>query len=617
MLNHVSFDNTVLALNRYEFNNDDTVSLLNGLEINRHNPMLLPDYDPSIWTQDVWVWKSQCFSIDNVNFCLGITACDNYFAYLLNSAGYTVYNPSFLVSMNHYDRLSSVISEDGILKGAVSKKRDPQMRTFKDDKLYLKNVDDIIDKYTVSTTISIPRTYTILSQYNIKSVHELQYNIDSLAQFSNDGYWRYSDKEKYFEIIFDKVYNIAIIDIMGKPCSRTDMVYGYISKFKLQYCISDDKWRDYDITLNGVPRQNGNFIRRNYLEPSIYCNRVRIYSIESKGIPAIKVRLYGNSIVSNNKHEFTLTEFNASWQKPVSTEYTAFTQLNKAYRLPFNYFAFPWASLIDEIWVKGTALKMIISEYKNKEKVYFTVIQHMRYAELFSTFQSLNIRYVFTPHCTHANRCNAKKFGIELFGFQLYATVKRDMTEALIPMKSRLYLTSFIGQYDSAKYLTDIRLKIFKIFSQYNDCLIKRRGKWHFQGMVYGGELNTDTHLESEYKTALSNSKFSLCPSGSGPNSIRIWESMSYGSIPVILADTLILPTIKTMKWTDAIILWKEKDIDSLYTYLHSITVEEIESKSKACLELFYTYFRPETFSRVIVEEMDAIINYNTIMHPN
>jgi hypothetical protein len=37
-------------------------------------------------------------------------------------------------------------------------------------------------------------------------------------------------------------------------------------------------------------------------------------------------------------------------------------------------------------------------------------------------------------------------------------------------------------------------------------------------------------------------SVFALCPSGSGPNAIRLWEALGYGAIPVILADHLWLP---------------------------------------------------------------------------
>ncbi len=44
------------------------------------------------------------------------------------------------------------------------------------------------------------------------------------------------------------------------------------------------------------------------------------------------------------------------------------------------------------------------------------------------------------------------------------------------------------------------------------------------------------------YASNLQRSVFALCPSGSGPNSIRLWEALCFGAIPVILADHLWLP---------------------------------------------------------------------------
>ena len=44
------------------------------------------------------------------------------------------------------------------------------------------------------------------------------------------------------------------------------------------------------------------------------------------------------------------------------------------------------------------------------------------------------------------------------------------------------------------------------------------------------------------YVNTLQLSVFALCPSGSGPNPIRLWEALGYGAIPVILADHLWLP---------------------------------------------------------------------------
>jgi hypothetical protein len=305
---------------------------------------------------------------------------------------------------------------------------------------------------------------------------------------------------------------------------------------------------------------------------------------------------------------FQMVSYNAEWQKPVITEYNVYKQLTAA--LPYNYFAFPWATLIDagcNNLKKVTDLTHMLKSFVKTDIVYCTVVQHILFMKLLELLKICNIRHVFTPHCTLKDKEIAKTHGIELYGFPLYAAVKKTSLDANIPLEDRKYLTSFIGQYDRRCYLTDIRLKIFDLFAGKPDCLIKRRGEWHYQGIVYGRTGTTDTALEREYKEALAQSKFSLCPSGSGPNSIRIWEAMSFGSIPVILADTLVMPTIRTMAWSDAVIFWKEGEIDELYAHLKSISKEEMESKSKACLELFATYFSDEAFCRVLFEHFATV----------
>ena len=74
---------------------------------------------------------------------------------------------------------------------------------------------------------------------------------------------------------------------------------------------------------------------------------------------------------------------------------------------------------------------------------------------------------------------------------------------------------------------------------------------WHFEKMVYSksqnakGDINSgenESRSRSHYNKILLDSRYSLCPSGSGPNSIRFWESLGAGSIPILLADTLELP---------------------------------------------------------------------------
>jgi hypothetical protein len=81
---------------------------------------------------------------------------------------------------------------------------------------------------------------------------------------------------------------------------------------------------------------------------------------------------------------------------------------------------------------------------------------------------------------------------------------------------------------------------------------VESRREWHFEQQVYREQVHgepADAARHAELRTeadsfaaTLQQSVFALCPSGSGPNSIRLWEALGYGAIPVILADTLALP---------------------------------------------------------------------------
>ena len=154
-----------------------------------------------------------------------------------------------------------------------------------------------------------------------------------------------------------------------------------------------------------------------------------------------------------------------------------------------------------------------------------------------------------------------------------------------------------MGGYNPSCYLSNIRKRLFDIPAK-NDCIIKNSGMWHFEKSVYSNLQNYKQDTDNSnihktnttlYNTLLLDSRYSLCPSGSGPNSIRLWESLACGSIPIILADTLELPSHEL--WDKAIIRIKEKDVDTLDNIIRSISYEKEVEMRKCCLQL-YKYFK-------------------------
>jgi mannosyltransferase OCH1-like enzyme len=277
------------------------------------------------------------------------------------------------------------------------------------------------------------------------------------------------------------------------------------------------------------------------------------------------------------------------WQYPVITEQEFFNQ-NKNNS---NYFGFPWATCIDKR-IDLSAIYKLLLPYK-EDKNYFTCCQHISFRKLIPLFKILNIKKVYTPHkIKNENQIH----GVVLLPCPLYAVNIEDnnrnneFRNVNYESLDRQYLFSFMGGVQSG-YLTQIREDIFNL-PKHETSIIINTGDWHFNTTVYSRmqnvnrDLNIDKkHIDktSRYNEILLNSKYSLCPSGSGPNSIRFWESLACGCIPVLLSDTLELPY--NIDWENAIVIMKEKDIHNIHNVLSNIdSVKESEMR-KNCLNIY------------------------------
>lgn len=140
---------------------------------------------------------------------------------------------------------------------------------------------------------------------------------------------------------------------------------------------------------------------------------------------------------------------------------------------------------------------------------------------------------------------------MRLHPFPLYPVqqMPRDETDFDRP---RRWLFSFVGARAAKIYLTETRNQIIDILVSEPRGKVVDRDSWHFQQIVYDAQVrgrvaeNAPNLVNGDHTAAfreiMDDSVFSLCPSGSGPNSIRLWEAMLNGSIPVVLADTWAAP---------------------------------------------------------------------------
>jgi len=277
------------------------------------------------------------------------------------------------------------------------------------------------------------------------------------------------------------------------------------------------------------------------------------------------------------------------WQYPAITEKTFYEQ-NKDNT---NYLGIPWATIIDRRRsININNIFQLIKQHTVPNKEYYTCCQHIIFHILLPLWKALNIKTVYNPHkITDINIID----GIQLKPCPLYAVnIEESHIFKNIDLLNykRDIVYSFAGGYQS-DYLTDIRIRIFNR-KHPEHTIIKNTGDWHFNKLVYHssqnntGKLNINQdHIDKTkyYNELLLRSRYTLAPSGSGPNSIRFWEALGAGSIPILLSDTLELPEHEL--WDDAIIKLSETYIERIPEILQTISPEKEEKMRDNCLNIY------------------------------
>lgn len=327
-----------------------------------------------------------------------------------------------------------------------------------------------------------------------------------------------------------------------------------------------------------------------------------IASTEKICMDAPKPSRYGSILV-----------YDSEWQFPAITEQHAFCSAKRL--LPpvggAVYFAFPWATLIDLLNSKkedSKRLQEVLREagtlLKPGERV-VTVCQHIHMLRYQHIFAELGISEVFWTHAVKNQSVFPEYPKIKICPFPLYPVQAVGEDADLTRTRSILY--SFVGAKANKWYLTQSRNYILDFLSGDKRGLVIGRDTWHYNRVVYDHQINkkatgegelVDSVASNEFKTLLRDSIFSLCPSGSGPNSIRLWESIGCGTIPVILADTYLPPGDSAL-WQEAAVFCRETEeaIRALPQKLEELAEDkEALARKQRALKQLWLLYGPDCF---------------------
>lgn len=312
------------------------------------------------------------------------------------------------------------------------------------------------------------------------------------------------------------------------------------------------------------------------------------------------------------------------WQFPCSTERQAYEN-HSALPTPSPdaqhgdrlniYVPLPWATYIDRRTFPAATLHRVrrhliaaheIARINGQSVRAHTVCQHVDWRLILEEAADLGISDIWSSHCTADAQAKVREsgLGLRVHPWSLYAVnycepERRDGLEVGRPMAERRLLASFIGAH-MRHYLSDIRVRLWRQLSALNreDILVDLGDEWHFHKTVYDYQVRRraleDSHLDDirssayRYNRVLSDSRFSLCPEGAGPNTLRFWESIAVGSIPVLFNDDLLWPRDFAEDLGALCIQWKGRPLGSdLVDFLARFGLEDLQSRSDRLQQIY------------------------------
>jgi hypothetical protein len=264
------------------------------------------------------------------------------------------------------------------------------------------------------------------------------------------------------------------------------------------------------------------------------------------------------------------------WQYPCSTEKQALDNhltipaggnVDSKRNIVHTYLGLPWATYIDKknypAEVEATLAPRISTLRKLAERAGFrlavhTVCQQIHWKRFASHFTSLGITNLHLSHATKALYPNTCNWSFQIHGWPLIAPniEVKERRHGLHDRRflDRRYLATFIGAH-MKHYASAVRLELLEASRREAsaDILVEVGTEWHFNNVVYKeqvslrnlerDEIDKERLATRRYNEILSESRFSLCPEGAGPNTLRLWESLAVGAIPVVISDEWQAPS--------------------------------------------------------------------------
>lgn len=241
------------------------------------------------------------------------------------------------------------------------------------------------------------------------------------------------------------------------------------------------------------------------------------------------------------------------WQEEaIPTEYSAFKLLrDNPLATNVYYLAAPWSVLLN------TRRRFFDTKLNLNIENGFTICQHISYAQIMPYLKSHGITTLFTPHAlTHTD--------------MTVLPFPHHPVNGVEPSNKDL-LCSFVGCLVTHR----VRSMMWNARPRSRDVKLIARRAWHY-------ELSDRARNQNEYRNILARSRYSLCPRGTGASTIRFWESLQAGAIPVLLSDAMKLPD--RWDWNKTILRIAESEVAKWPRTIRDVPQNTESAMRKNCL---------------------------------
>ena len=317
------------------------------------------------------------------------------------------------------------------------------------------------------------------------------------------------------------------------------------------------------------------------------------------------------------------------WQNPCCTEYTAYnlhsnltlgSNIDCENKIINTYIGVPWATFIDKKAPLGEITKSLglkIERYKKLTKsigytlCVHTVCQSIHWKRILDYFYQAGITDVHASHYSDILPKNQNPYNLKIHSWHLYAVnvenPKRNRNIIINkPIHKRQLFASFKGAH-MIHYLSDIRNLLINAHKRdkiQTDIFIEISDEWHFNKEVFNRqvqgkmiEINNDTDIK-KYNELLSDSIFALCPEGAGINTIRLWEALAIGTIPVLMISDNHIPMLfrlHPLLYKCCILIFRDNVID-IFKTLRNISKEQLIEMQNLCRQVYLDIRDQTTF---------------------